>query len=261
VPVSQKPRKTRHRTPPAATRQRRASPAKRFFVTVAISFVAVGLALLTVFSSQRQKQNADKDNPAVKAASTTSTVLDPVGGVHCPLPEGEARRDQFPAAGPPDCLTIGHTYKARITTDAGAFMVALDPTKAPRSVNVFVVLARYHFYDDLTFHKAVPGFFVQTGDPRKEGITGPGFTFDDQLPGKGAYVAGSVAMANGKPGANGSQFLILVTAAPGLSPQFPLFGQVVEGLDVVKKIADDGGEKGEPKVVHRLLRVNIIESV
>jgi cyclophilin family peptidyl-prolyl cis-trans isomerase len=127
---------------------------------------------------------------------------------------------------------------------------------------VFVYLARYHFYDDLTFHKAVPGFFVQTGDPSAAGVTGPGFTYDDQLPKQGEYLAGTVAMANqsSNGSGNGSQFLIIVSNAPALRPQYPLFGQVVDGLDVVKRIADDGDSKGNPKVVHRLLRVSIEES-
>ncbi|HZN14262.1 MAG TPA: peptidylprolyl isomerase [Acidimicrobiales bacterium] len=261
MPVSEKPRKSRHRTPPKATTRRRESPLQRFFKILGISVVAVSLALVAVFSLQRKQQAAEQNDPNVRAQQTTSTVLEPPGGIQCPLPEGQPRRDAFPASGPPNCLVVGHTYKARITTDAGAFVVALDPTKAPRSVNTFVVLARYHFYDDLTFHKAVPGFFVQSGDPRKPGVTGPGFTFDDQLPAKGSYLKGSVAMANQRVGANGSQFLILVSDAPGLTPIYPLFGQVVEGLDVLTKIADDGGGNGEPKVVHRLLRVSIQETV
>ena len=258
MPVSQKPRKQRHRTPPKATRRPRQSPVKRFFITVAISAVALGIGLLTVFSSQRQEQNqAQKTSPTEHA---TTTLLDPAGGVPCPKPDGEGKRTEFPPAGPPSCLVVGHTYRARFTTDAGAFVVELDPSKAPRSVNVFVFLARYHFYDDLTFHKAVPGFFVQSGDPVAKNVTGPGFLFDDQLPKKGDYIAGSVAMANQRVGENGSQFLILVQPAPTLNPNYPLFGKVVDGLDVVKRIADDGDAKGNPRVVHRLLRVLIDES-
>ena len=259
MPVSQKPRKQRNRTAPAASRPRRHSPVRRTLITIAISMVAIGLGLLTVFSTQRQQQAAEKKQPDNEA--TTTTVLEPVGGVPCPRTEGEDRRDQFPSTGVPDCLVVGHTYKARVTTDIGAFVIALDPTKAPKSVNTFVVLSRYHFYDDNTFHKAVPGFFVQSGDPKKEGVTGPGFTFDDQLPKKGDYVKGAVAMANQRVGANGSQFLILVSDAPALQPQYPLFGQVIEGIDVIVKIANDGDAKGNPKVVHRLLRVAIQEDV
>ena len=128
-------------------------------------------------------------------------------------------------------------------------------------MNSFVVLARYHFYDsDMTFHKAKPGFFVQTGDPKAKGVTGPGYTFDDAVPAKGAYVEGSVAMANQGSGKNGSQFLVLSADAPALNNQYPLFGQVVEGIDVVKKIAGDGGDDAVPKIVHRLLKVTIIET-
>lgn len=260
MPVSDKPRKRRHKTPPAASRRPRQSGVRRLVATVAISFVAVGLALLTVFSSQRRQQQVDQASPTTNPERTTTTALEPSGGLVCPKPEGQDRRNSFPSSGVPDCLTIGHTYKARVTTDAGAFVIALDPTRAPKSVNVFVVLARYHFYDNLTFHKAVPNFFIQSGDPTEPGVTGPGFTFEDALPPKGSYLTGSVAMANQKVGANGSQFLVLTQSAPGLTPQYPLFGQVVEGLEIVKKIADDGGPQGEPKVIHRLLRVSIVET-
>ncbi|MBA3654046.1 MAG: peptidylprolyl isomerase [Actinobacteria bacterium] len=261
MPVSQKPRKRRHRTPPAAKTRPRQTRFRRFVTGGLFGVLAVGLALLAVTSPERRQRAAEQKDPEHRSAQTTTTALEPEGGLGCPRPQGESRRTAFPPAGVPDCLVVGHTYTARITTDAGAFVIALDPTKAPRSVNVFVVLARYHFYDDITFHKAVPGFFVQSGDPKEEGVTGPGFTYDDQLPAKGAYLAGSVAMANQTKGANGSQFLVMVQAAPALEPNYPLFGQVVEGLDVVKKIAADGGPRGDPKVVHRLLRVAVTESV
>lgn len=262
MPVSQKPRKSRHRTPPATTRRPARRRGQRIFTAGLIGALAVGLALLTVFSPERKQRAAEQNDPAAQqaASQTTTTLLDPPGGLRCPQSEGEPRRNAFPSTGPPECLVVGHTYKARFTTDAGAFVVALDPAKAPRSVNTFVVLARYHFYDDLTFHKAVPGFFVQSGDPAESGVTGPGFTFDDQLPAKGDYKAGSIAMANQRVGTNGSQFLILVQDAPALPTQYPLFGQVVEGFDVITKIADAGGPDGTPKTVHRLLRVQIIES-
>lgn len=258
MPVSQKPRKQRHRTPPKKATRPQQSAFRRILVAMGIAVVAFAVALLAVFSPQRQKQNqAEKTSPTLEV---TTTLLDPAGGVPCPKAEGEGKRTEFPPAGPPACLTIGHTYTARFTTDAGAFVVELDPSKAPKAVNVFVFLARYHFYDGLTFHKAVPGFFVQSGDPVAPGVTGPGFTFDDQLPKKGDYIAGSVAMANQKVGANGSQFLIMVAPAPTLAPNYPLFGRVVDGLDTVKKIANDGDAKGNPKVVHQLLRVVIDES-
>ena len=262
MPVSQKPRKSRNRTPPAAARRRRRGGGSRIVLAALIGMLSVGVGLLAVFSPARKQQAAEQKNPGTVAPDrTTTTALEPPGGLGCPRSEGEPRRDDFPSTGVPDCLTLGHTYKARFTTDAGAFVVAIDPSKGPKSANTFVVLARYHFYDDLTFHSAVPGFFIQSGDPSKPGVTGPGFTFEDQLPpAKGAYKAGMIAMANQRAGANGSQFLILAEDAPGLQPQYPIFGQVVEGLDTIKKIANDGSPDTKPRVEHRLLRVQIIES-
>jgi cyclophilin family peptidyl-prolyl cis-trans isomerase len=261
VPVSQKPRKSRNRTAATAYRSPAKGGPRRIFLAAVIGMLSVGLALLSVFSPERKQRAQDLESPTTLAPNqTTTTALDPAGGLVCPKPEGEDRRNTFPPTGPPQCLVLGHTYKARITTDAGAFVVAIDPSKGPKAANVFVVLSRFHFYDDLTFHAAVPGFFVQSGDPSESGVTGPGFTFDDQLPPQGSYKAGMIAMANQKAGANGSQFLILAEDAPALQSQYPVFGQVVEGLDVVRKIANDGAPDAKPKVVHRLLRVQIIET-
>jgi cyclophilin family peptidyl-prolyl cis-trans isomerase len=261
VPVSQKPRKKRAQTPPASSRRSGRSGMQRAMVAGLMGVLALGLALLTIFSLQRNEKAATKQQ-GDPAAKPTTTALDPTGGVPCPDKDGASdKRDTFPATGPPSCLIVGHTYKARITTDIGTFTMILDPAKAPKSVNSFVVLARYHFYDDLTFHKAVPGFFIQSGDPPAVNKTDPGYTFDDAVPADGkAYVEGGVAMANQGKGQNGSQFLILSSAAPALRPQYPLFGQVIDGIDVVKRIANDGGSNGVPAKVHRLLKVTIIES-
>src|SRR5580693_4852381 len=130
-------------------------------------------------------------------------------------------------------------YTATITTDRGDIVIALDATRAPKSVNNFVFLARDGFYDGLTFHRVVPDFVIQGGDPEGSGRGGPGYRFDDE-PVQGEYIAGAMAMANSGPNTNGSQFFICtVDGRHKLTKSYNLFGQVVKGMDVVGAIRKD----------------------
>jgi cyclophilin family peptidyl-prolyl cis-trans isomerase len=127
-------------------------------------------------------------------------------------------------------------YIATLDTDRGEIELALDPVKAPKSVNNFVFLAREGFYDGLSFHRVVDGFVVQGGDPEGSGRGGPGYKWEDE-PVQGEYIAGSVAMANAGPNTNGSQFFISsVDNRSRLTKSYNLFGQVTRGMDVVAAI-------------------------
>jgi cyclophilin family peptidyl-prolyl cis-trans isomerase len=108
-------------------------------------------------------------------------------------------------------------------------------------------LARYHYYDGIVFHRIIPGFMCQGGDPEGSGRGGPGYRFEDELPAPGRYEIGSVAMANAGPNTNGSQFFIV--SGPdgvGLPPNYSLFGKVMKGLDVVSAIESAGSRSGAP---------------
>lgn len=128
-------------------------------------------------------------------------------------------------------------YTGNISTSMGDLVVALDALQAPATVNNFVFLARQGYYDGVIFHRIIPGFMIQGGDPTGTGRGGPGYRFGDELPRPGQYEVGSVAMANAGPDTNGSQFFI-VSGSNGVSlpPQYSLFGKVVKGLDVVDQI-------------------------
>src|SRR5579864_9358112 len=127
-------------------------------------------------------------------------------------------------------------YIATITTDRGDIVIALDPARAPKSVNNFVFLARDGFYDGLTFHRVVDDFVIQAGCPEGTGRGGPGYRFDDE-PVQGDYIAGAVACANAGPNTNGSQFFICtVDDRHKLTKAYNLFGQVIKGMDVVLDI-------------------------
>lgn len=127
-------------------------------------------------------------------------------------------------------------YTATIDTEKGQIVLDLDPSLAPETVNNFVFLANQHFYDGLKWHRVVPGFVIQGGDPQGTGAGGPGYKFPDE-PVKGQYTDGCVAMANAGPNTNGSQFFICIADdTQQLKPLYNLFGHVKAGLDVAKQI-------------------------
>src|SRR5438270_11842932 len=123
-------------------------------------------------------------------------------------------------------------FQVTIETDRGPIVMELDPQLAPNTVNNFVALARDGYYDGLTFHRVVPEFVIQGGDPEGSGRGGPGYRFADE-PVQGEYTLGAVAMANSGPNTNGSQFFICIDdCTRKLSKDYNLFGYVVEGIDV-----------------------------
>lgn len=127
-------------------------------------------------------------------------------------------------------------YEATITTDRGDIVIDLDPSRAPRTVNNFVFLARDGFYDGLTFHRVVDDFVIQGGCPQGTGTGNPGYRFDDE-PVVGDYGPGAVAMANSGPNSNGSQFFICtVDDRRKLARSYNLFGQVTKGMEIVTSV-------------------------
>jgi cyclophilin family peptidyl-prolyl cis-trans isomerase len=127
-------------------------------------------------------------------------------------------------------------YQVTIETDRGPIVMELDPKLAPNTVNHFVVLARDGFYDGLTFHRVVPDFVIQGGDPQGTGSGGPGYKWADE-PVKGEYTVGAVAMANAGPNTNGSQFFICIDDCQRkLDKLYNLFGYVIDGVDVAQKV-------------------------
>ena len=163
---------------------------------------------------------------------------------------------------PPMAIDEKAAYTAVMRTSEGNISIALDPKQAPKTVNNFVFLAKEGFFDGLTFHRVIPDFVIQGGDPDGNGTGGPGYSFADELPKAGAYKLGSVAMANSGPDTNGSQFFI-ITGQQGvqLPPNYSLFGQVTKGLDVAEKIstmAAPGTETPDPPVT--IEKVTITET-
>ena len=165
----------------------------------------------------------------------------------CPAADGSSPLRRKFRRPPPMCIDASKSYTAVMDTSMGSITIELDAASAPRTVNNFVVLARYHYYDNVIFHRIIKGFVCQGGDPTGTGRGGPGYRFADELPGPGGYQLGSLAMANAGPNTNGSQFFI-ISGSDGtrLPPLYALFGKVVEGLDVVdamEKVATDRNDR------------------
>ena len=208
---------------------------------------------------------ATDDTTADTAATEGSALADgddaATGSTECPPEDGSAEPQQSFDGPPPMCIDETATYEATFTTNMGEFTMTLDPSIAPETVNNFVVLARYHYFDDTVCHRIIPGFVVQCGDPTATGTGGPGYTFPDELPAEGDYQIGSVAMANSGPDTNGSQFFI-ITGDDGaaLSPDYSLFGEVTEGFDdTVVAMEAAGSDTGAPAEEVRITSVEITE--
>ncbi len=137
---------------------------------------------------------------------------------------------------PPFSIDPGKQYLAVLQTEKGDITLDLFADQAPLAVNNFVFLARQGWYDGVTFHRVLPGFMAQTGDPTGTGYGGPGYAFDNEISDLKFDGPGVVGMANAGPGSNGSQFFITYAAAPHLDGGFTIFGRLVSGMDVLEKL-------------------------
>ncbi|MCC7350469.1 MAG: peptidylprolyl isomerase [Phycisphaerales bacterium] len=134
-------------------------------------------------------------------------------------------------------IDVNKTYVATFETARGKIVCELFAKDAPKTVNNFVFLAREGFYDGTTFHRVIQDFMVQGGDPNATGRGGPGYKFDDEIDGNPhRFQVGSLAMANAGPNTNGSQFFITRVVTDWLDGKHTIFGQVLEGQDVVEDI-------------------------
>jgi peptidyl-prolyl cis-trans isomerase B (cyclophilin B) len=146
-------------------------------------------------------------------------------------------------------LEEGKTYRLAFQTNQGDFKIELDRESAPCTSASFVGLTEKGFFDGLTFHRIVPGFVIQGGDPKGDGTGGPGYQTVDEPPDDARYTKGVVAMAKTATdprGTSGSQFFIVTAEDAGLPPDYAVLGKVVEGLDVVEKIGKLGGPDERP---------------
>ena len=161
------------------------------------------------------------------------------------LPQPENRHVEAPTRR----LIPGKAYALTFDTTCGTFVVALDPKLAPNTVASLVSLARVGYFHDTIFHRIVPGFVIQGGDPTQSGSGGPGYSTVDVPPSGARYTKGVVAMAKAQeepPGTAGSQFFVVTEADAGLPPEYAIVGRVRSGMSVVERIAPLGDESGRP---------------
>ncbi len=151
-------------------------------------------------------------------------------------------------------------YQATFVTEKGDIVVELLADKAPVTVNNFVFLARQGFYDNTTFHRVIPDFMAQGGDPTGSGRGGPGYRFKDETDnGLKFDKPDLLAMANAGPNTNGSQFFITYTPTPHLNGKHTIFGRVVKGQDVALRLSPRDPQRAQ-KAGDRLIRVEIVEA-
>ncbi len=263
--------------------RKRKANVRRFTVIGFIAIVVVGIIALAGGFSSAGKSTTTSTTSTTSSSSSTSTTtavsarqaaVDAVAvAAGCPSSPSTPLTKSKYSKPPALSINTSATYKAIVKTDVGTFVITLDAKESPIAVNSFVFLARHDFFNCVIFHRVIPGFVVQGGDPTGTGTGGPGYEFTEQGPplaakGTVQYPLGSVAMANSNspattdPNTNGSQFFI-VTGSSGetLSNDYVLFGQVTSGMSVVNKINDDGSTSGvPPTVTHRMLSVTITES-
>lgn len=230
----------------------RAKRRRRMTINLAI-VGAVVVGLTTLVSAQRATRTKPKaECKTEKKAAEAATPIDP----------------------PPMSIDESKTYKATLETSEGSIVLELADDTSPCTVNSFVFLARRGFYDGLTFHRVVPGFAIQGGDPKGDGTGGPGYQVIEAPPALTKYAKGTVAMAkapNDPAGASGSQFFIVPgDAAASLdgtaeSPaQYALLGKVLEGIDVLAKIEavprGEGAGSETPSRPITIVKVTITET-
>jgi peptidyl-prolyl cis-trans isomerase B (cyclophilin B) len=206
----------------------------------------------------------EKDEPGQKGATNATqtqgtaaqeTTTAPSGGeTRCvraakPRPKGEQNLPK-----PTLKLDENKTYEAVMDTNCGRFTITLDVERAPKTSASFVYLARRGFYDNLTFHRIVPGFVIQGGDPQGNGQGGPGYSVVEAPPKDVRYTTGVVAMAKTEiedPGTSGSQFYVVTAPDAQLPADYALLGKVTSGQNVVQRIAAVPTDQTNPDLAQR----------
>jgi peptidyl-prolyl cis-trans isomerase B (cyclophilin B) len=257
-----------------AQSQKRRKQIRNGIIIAVIAAVIVGIVFLVSGNNKpvASQSNVDKTTTTIAGKSADAKLQAQANEVAvkagCPASTKTTVNTQKYASAPAMTIDTSKTYTATVVTTAGTFDIALDAKTAPISVNNFVFLADKGYYHCVIFHRVIPGFMDQTGDPTGTGDGGPGYTIQDENPPKAAnaseqYPLGSVAMANtGQPNSGGSQFFV-VSGPQGesLPNSYALFGSVTSGMNVVDKINQQGSAAGvPPDVTQRMLSVTIHES-
>jgi cyclophilin family peptidyl-prolyl cis-trans isomerase len=203
-----------------------------------------------------------KFNRYVKIA--ISSVLGVLCLASCtsPAPDSESAPSSKPktySSPPPMTIDTSKSYTATIETEKGDLVLELFARDVPNTVNSFVFLAREGFYNNSTFHRVLPGFMAQGGDPTGTGRGGPGYAFADEFS-EHTHVTGALSMANAGANTNGSQFFITYKPQHGLDGRHSVFGQLIEGTDVLESLTPRDPSQNPSFTGDRIIRITIEES-
>lgn len=208
---------------------------RRLIILAVFALVAIGVVAVILIS---RSGGDDGDSTATADGAGDCKKVD------APKPK------QVQLKAPKQTVKAGEELTAVVETSCGSFEIALDTERAPKTTNSFAYLAEEGFYDGLGFHRIVPEFVIQGGDPLGDGTGGPGYSVVEKPPANLAYTKGIVAMAKSSaepPGTSGSQFYVVTGADAGLPPEYALVGKVSEGMDVVDRIGKLGTPSEKPK--------------
>ncbi len=238
-------------------------------ITLVVAGLLVALAGVLVAQSFLGKDKAEpgaagSPSPAVSAEPTTEPT-EPAGAVACggEAPKAANKEKKMYDKAPEMQIDPSKTYTASMETSCGAIEIELFAKETPITVNSFVFLAREGFYDGLTFHRIVPDFVIQGGDPKGDGTGGPGYQFEDEIVDSLKFdQEGLLAMANSGPATNGSQFFIVTGQASHLNGKHTIFGKVTKGMEAVDKIkaTEADPSTGTPAEKVYIEKVTITES-
>jgi cyclophilin family peptidyl-prolyl cis-trans isomerase len=205
---------------------------------------------------------AGDDEPEATETEATSTTTAQSSGACTAVAPPEPKPDGGQTK-PTTALDSAKTYELVVETNCGSFTIELDQKTAPNTTASLVSLAEDGFFDGTTFHRVVPGFVIQGGDPTGTGTGGPGYKTVDVPPPNAAYTKGVVAMAKAgfeAPGTSGSQFFVVTGADAGLPAEYAVVGTVTEGIETVEAIEALGVGDGPPSETVVIERVTVRES-
>jgi peptidyl-prolyl cis-trans isomerase B (cyclophilin B) len=241
----------------AERRRRRRQRIIAGVVAGALALGAVGYAGFVFLLGGEDEPRRPQAGPASPSPSPAPELPVACGG-EAPPEEEEKRMYDTP---PKMQIDRNSRYTAVMDTSCGRIELELLADQTPKTVNSFVFLAREGFYDGLTFHRIIPDFMIQGGDPNGDGTGGPGYQFEDEIVNRLKFnEPGLLAMANSGADTNGSQFFITTSEPKHLNGLHTIFGRVKDGMDVVREIEAVGSPSGAPSEQVFIERVRIVES-
>ena len=226
----------------------------RLFVALAGALVVP--ALLAACGGSKKAETTTTTATTTTAAAPTGTASKN-GCVTVAAPASlKPRREKKPTVQ----LPKAKVYDVTMVTNCGSFTIRMDQAQSPNAVTSFVSLVQQGYFDRTIFHRIVPGFVIQGGDPTATGMGGPGYSTVDTPPKNASYTHGVVAMAKTATepaGTAGSQFFIVTVANAGLPPDYAIIGKVVKGLPVVDRIGTLGDASQQPTQVIQIQQASV----